>query len=411
VRVPVAYIRKSVVHKGARTISWEMQEADVRALAAKHGDEASLVVLSDWGKSGRGDKTHLRQGYRELVGRIEADQVSAVYAYSLSRISRSLMEYARLAKLCEDHDVRVRLAKEGELEFTSPSGRLVVGMLALVAQMEAELAQERARDVVRTRRAQGKTIGRGKYGTWGSERLGDVIDAFGTGGSYRKAAQLLNDRAIPTRLGGRWRGTSVRAILSHGAPELLPLTPTRGAKRGSAFLFARLLRCRCTSILSPHAPRGVPRYACLTSSDGTDHPYPRGVSEAKLMDWIREEASRVRPPTEDIEVVAVRNERVARIHEDIRRTRVMYGLQDLNDEEYVTAHKALQDELASLEAEGRVHHLEPPDWSGDRGAINDWLRALLVHVQLDGAMRPVDALWRVPAWRGEPTWRPGPHSS
>jgi hypothetical protein len=51
---PVAYLRKSRVIDERNGVSWEVQEAKVRELAAQHGDNGSrLVILSDWNVSGR----------------------------------------------------------------------------------------------------------------------------------------------------------------------------------------------------------------------------------------------------------------------------------------------------------------------------------------------------------------------
>ncbi len=159
---PVAYLRKSRVTSD-RHVSWEVQEREVRALATHHGD-ADLEFLSDWGKSGRGDKTRLRGDYRRLREMVAADEVSVIYSYSLSRLARSLREYAALAEDCRDHGVRIRLCKEGEFDYSSASGRFNVGVLALLAQMEADLAQERAKDTIQARRARGDHVGSAGYG-------------------------------------------------------------------------------------------------------------------------------------------------------------------------------------------------------------------------------------------------------
>ena len=52
---------------------------------------------------------------------IEAVRGRVLYAYSLSRLSRSLGEYASLAELCQQHKVVVSLAKEGVQDYSTPS--------------------------------------------------------------------------------------------------------------------------------------------------------------------------------------------------------------------------------------------------------------------------------------------------
>lgn len=151
-RQPVAYLRKSEAspkelarHPSNGQPSWQVQEAQVKELAARQGDEG-LLVLSDWGHSGPGDRTDRLAGYLRLKEMVENGEVSAIYGYSLSRLARNLSEYCALAELCQERGVPIRLCQEGEQDFSSPSGRLIMGILAAVAQMDAELAQERAED-------------------------------------------------------------------------------------------------------------------------------------------------------------------------------------------------------------------------------------------------------------------------
>jgi len=395
-RRPYAYIRKSVVHAGARTLSWEMQEADVRAMAGRRGD-TDLEILSDWGRSGRRGP-EARPGYRRLLEAITEGQVSVVYAYSLSRLSRSLIEYARLADLCVLHSVRVCLAKEGESDFTSPSGRLIVNILASVAQMEAELAQERSRDMVRARLARGDRLGTPPYGERAGEDVQAVVDAYEAAGSLNGTARLLNAARVPSRHGGLWRNSTVGGILARLG--LLRAERGRGAKLGQHYRLARLLRCACGQLLTPHQPAGGVRYWCSRANSTPGHPYPRGVAEKTVVGWVRSEVAHLRLPDPELQLVEERDERMAAVVEKLRRNRVAFLAGDLADEEYLAIKAALDIEAAGLDAEGRVVMLEPPDWERDSPRlVNEWLRSLLESVQLDEQMRPVSARWLLPAWR------------
>jgi DNA invertase Pin-like site-specific DNA recombinase len=118
-RKPFAYLRRS--HAGPSNhngrVSFDAQRAAVIELAARRGDaEPELIV--DWGLSGaaasgtfggtgRGGR---RRAYLDLRAAIEADAVSALYAYSLSRLARSTRELLDLAETCVAHGVPIRLA-------------------------------------------------------------------------------------------------------------------------------------------------------------------------------------------------------------------------------------------------------------------------------------------------------------
>ena len=57
-----AYLRKSHVSDPTREVSHEVQEQAIKALAQRHGDNgSSMIVLSDWdisGKKGRDKRAH-----------------------------------------------------------------------------------------------------------------------------------------------------------------------------------------------------------------------------------------------------------------------------------------------------------------------------------------------------------------
>ena len=308
----VAYLRKSKVTSD-RHVSWEVQEAQVRELASRHG-HSDLQLLSDWGRSGRGDKTRLRAGYAHLKEVIAEGGIDALYSYSLSRLARSLSEYHTLVELCRDKGVVIRLCKEGEFDYGSASGRLIVNILASVAQMEAELAQERARDTVALRRSRGDHIGRPPYGFRvvdgeikenPEQPVAPVLDAYREAGSFHGAARLLNASDLRSRHGGLWNDTAVRAIVRRTASE--DLAPSvRATKpgtkgRGTQLLF-QLLHCHCGATMTPTQDRvrdygPYISYACWRARHDASHPRPHKVSERRLLPWVMEEASRLGRPT------------------------------------------------------------------------------------------------------------------
>lgn len=393
-----AYIRKSVVQVGAATLSWEIQEAEVRALADRHGD-GNLEILSDWGRSGRGEKTHLRTGYAKLLSAIDSGGVSAVYAYSLSRLSRSVLEYARLAELCEARGVKLRTCKEGETDFTTASGRVVARILMVIAQMEAELATERSKDMIRARQARGDRLGREPYGMRDGEDLGAVVAAYRAAGSLHGAARALNGARVPTRQGGAWKAPTVKSVLSTSAPGLLPVRPQQGVSRMGTQLLTRLLKCHCKATLTPSRNHSGVRYRCSEASVIPMHG-KASVAESIVLPWVRSELSRVRPPDAELQVAEDRTERRDALLEDLRRNLVAFQARAIDDATFLATKEALDAELEKLDAEGLSVVLEPPDWDRDPPAlVNDWARSFLRFVQMDDQMRPAFADWILPAWR------------
>lgn len=400
---PVAYLRKSRVIDERAGVSWEVQEAKVRDLAAQYGDNGSrLVILSDWNISGRkGAKD--RPGYRRLLEMIESGEASAIYSYNMARLSRSTSDLLDLVRLADGHHVPVRLVAD-KFDTSTATGRMLLTILAAVDEMTADLASEHARDAVAQRRARGDRIGHPFYGEREGEDTGAVVAAFRERGSIAGAAKLLNTRSVPTRMGGSWATVSVREILiREGA---MPHRRRPGAKNSGPFLFYGLVRCHCGHVLTGSRYRNGPQpkyaiYKCHRARTIAEHG-PGSIPEKRLVAWAMAEAARLRTP-EKVEMEAVGRE-AERAALAARRARVaeMYELGDLARDEYGRRMKAIiegEHRLADQEAAATIVTVPAIDWTWPAERINEVLRALWMHVELDADMRPLRAEWTVPEWR------------
>lgn len=402
---PVAYLRKSRVTND-RHLSWEVQEGKVRELAAQHGDDADLLLLSDWNKSG-GKGANGRPGYHQLVTMIEAGEVGALYSYSLSRLSRSISDFAHLAELCLAHKVPIRLAADQNLDFTSASGRFVINVLVAIAQMDRELASERSKDVVAVRRARGDRIGHPFYGEKDGEDLPAVLRAYDDAGSVLGACRLLNEREVPTRQGRKWSTSALRDILQRH--DVLPIRKRPGAKNAAPFVLFHLVKCHCGRLMSASRFRtsGGTRtklytqivYRCIGGR--TDPQHGRGnITESKIMAWVKDEAARLRVPGDVVEM-GERDESV-RLELEARRRRVIDNYEDgiIDKAERDAKLLTIAEDLDRVAVRNRAVDLPATiDWDWEPKAINGVLRALWSHIEVDADMRPVRAAWRVPEWR------------
>ncbi len=273
---PFAYMRKSSVRDFAKDISPETQEREVRALAARHGD-TDITMLADWDISGRAKYTKKRTNYLRLVEAIEAGDCSAVYSYSLSRLGRSSTELAKLFDLCKDHGVPIRLVAD-VIDTSTASGRMMAGMLAQIAQFEADVASERVLAMYATKRERAVKEGRDprdavrtskRYGEADGEDTDRVLRVFRETGSYSKTARRLNEMGVKPRSSETWWASSVGVVVERLDPEIASRTKARGhPKGGTNFALAKLLRCPLDGAMltggSLPLPKGgrVTRYAC-----------------------------------------------------------------------------------------------------------------------------------------------------
>ena len=255
----VAYIRKSGA-PGPGSVSFDMQVRQTEELAKRHGDTLD-EILSDMAVSG--GSTRRRPNFRRLVELIETGKVDVIYSFALSRLARSVIDFADLLEQCSKRKVTVRLVQEGQLDYSSATGRGFANMAAVFAQMEREIAGERIGAAVAERRKRGDVMGNPPYGyrivdgrlvSRPDEPLEEVLDAFREAGTFGGTARLLNSRQVPTRLGRPWTHGVVSDVLRRSAPPDLqvPLMGRRtGAPARASAIFASLLRCKCGAFLTP----------------------------------------------------------------------------------------------------------------------------------------------------------------
>lgn len=414
---PVAYLRKSrVTVTSPGEMSHEAQLAAVRELAARHGDPEPRI-LSDWSRSGR-KGARSRPGYAEMLRMIESGEASAVYSYSLSRLSRSVRDFAALVEVAQAHDVPVRLAKDA-MNLGTASGRLNVNVLASVAAFEAEVSQERARDTITARRVRGDHVGSAPYGSVlvggklveDPERpVGPVVDAYRAARTYSGTARLLNERGATAPRGEKWSAPAVRRVINRAMPETRSIDGRPGRRVRQDYLLSRLLICPCGGVMtgrldvtkSKYGTFGpYVRYQCFRGRYDPAHQRPYMVTESTILPWIKAEAARLRVPDAVQMDVA---DSTRREELEGRRSRAVEAYVDgLPGWDKVQRDRVLQEiaeELDRLEAVSGIVAVPRLDWSWSPVKINRVLRALWRHIQLGPDLHPTRAGWTVPEWRG-----------
>ena len=93
-----------------------------------------------------------------LMQDIEMGEVDCVVVYKVDRLSRSLLDFARLMGMFEQHKVSL-VSVTQQLNTTDSLGRLTLNILLSFAQFERELIAEQTRDKMRAARRKGKWLG------------------------------------------------------------------------------------------------------------------------------------------------------------------------------------------------------------------------------------------------------------
>ena len=113
-----------------------------------------------------------RPAMKRLMADIEAGKVDCVVVYKVDRLSRSLMDFARMMETFDKHGVSF-VSVTQQFNTTHSMGRLTLNILLSFAQFEREIIGERIRDKIAAMRAKGKWSG-------GMPVLGYDVDRSGT---------------------------------------------------------------------------------------------------------------------------------------------------------------------------------------------------------------------------------------
>jgi site-specific DNA recombinase len=110
-----------------------------------------------------------RPALKRLLADIELGRVDCIVTYKVDRLSRSLMDFARMMETFERHGISF-VSVTQQFNTTHSMGRLTLNILLSFAQFEREIIAERTRDKIAAARRKGKWSG-------GAPILGyDVVD-------------------------------------------------------------------------------------------------------------------------------------------------------------------------------------------------------------------------------------------
>jgi site-specific DNA recombinase len=170
-------------------------------------------VFRDEGISGKDGLDH-RPGLAGLISAVQGTPDAVVIVYSVSRLAR---RQRLLWQLLDDRDgygLPVVSATE-PFDAASPMGRAMLGMIAVFAQLEADMVSERTTDALAELKAQGKKLGAPSMidlGFADSVRMVQKLYASGEF-THRSLADELNRRGVPTAKGGKWWPKTIRSAL------------------------------------------------------------------------------------------------------------------------------------------------------------------------------------------------------
>lgn len=138
--------------------SLDAQREAGEAYVASQRAEGWVLVPDRYDDGGVSGATLERPALRRLLADIEANRVNLVVCYKIDRLSRSLMDFAKLVDIFDRKAVTFVSVTQA-FNTTSSMGRLTLNILLSFAQFEREVIGERIRDKFAASRRRGLWMG------------------------------------------------------------------------------------------------------------------------------------------------------------------------------------------------------------------------------------------------------------
>ncbi len=220
----VAYLRVSTDKQADHGVSLDAQRAKVEAYASLY----DLEIVSVEVDAGVSAKTLKRPALNRTLAMLRSGDADAVLVVKLDRLTRSVRDLGDLVDSYFASGKWALMSVSEQIDTRSAAGRLVLNVLASVAQWERETGAERTAAAMAHMKAQHLyTGGRVPFG-WALDLDGvhlvaddgeQQVIAIATelreaGLSLRAVGAALADRGLLPRSGGRWHAKTVRSLLA-----------------------------------------------------------------------------------------------------------------------------------------------------------------------------------------------------
>ncbi len=153
------YTRKSTdegLDKEFNTLDAQRDACSAYIASQRH--EGWVEVPDYYDDGGFSGGTLERPALKRLLAEIEAGRVDVVVVYKIDRLSRALMDFAKLVEVFDAHGTTFVSVTQA-FNTTTSMGRLTLNILLSFAQFEREVIGERIRDKFAASRARGMWMG------------------------------------------------------------------------------------------------------------------------------------------------------------------------------------------------------------------------------------------------------------
>ena len=207
----VAYLRVSTEEQASSGLGLEAQRAAVEAEIARRGWQL-VEVVTDAGVSGKVEPAK-REGLSRALSMLEGKSRSAdvLVVAKLDRLARSMSGLVGMLDRAEARGWALLLL-DSPMDTVTPSGRMVAGIMGVIAEWERRVIAARTRDALQAKKARGARLGRPVL--LDSATRARIVELSDAGESQSAIARRLTAEQVPTATGRTtWWPATVREVL------------------------------------------------------------------------------------------------------------------------------------------------------------------------------------------------------
>lgn len=202
----IGYLRVSTTKQG---LSVEAQGHAINAEAQRRG--VPVCVYLDNGTSGT-LRPERRDGLSGALAELAEGRADGLIVAKLDRLGRNASDVTTIVDLAREQGWTLVIL-DPALDLSTTAGRMVANMLAAVAEMEAEMIEERTAAIVERKREQGKSLG-GRPRALPADVAARISGMRAERMTLQAIADALNAEEVPTAHGGaRWYPSTVSHAL------------------------------------------------------------------------------------------------------------------------------------------------------------------------------------------------------
>jgi len=214
----VGYVRVSSKNQEENT-SLEDQKRRIRAYCEAFQHE--LIAIFEEVESGAAMDTRPKFNHAMEAVKSEADGIVAI---KLDRIARNCKDVLTLVEDVLQPSNKALVLLDLNVDTSTPTGKMILTMMAAVAELEKAQINERCRNGKKAKAAIGGYVhGAPAFGMQAQDKAlavneseQQVIEIVRrhrkSGKSYAQVAEYLNAQGIPTKRGSQWTGMQIKRV-------------------------------------------------------------------------------------------------------------------------------------------------------------------------------------------------------